>query len=104
MTVIATGYKVDGLPSEEEEEGKKTISEAIEENYPPQNQNPMEDEPVQTIDLSATLFPAEEPAKEPREHTSSASADEVVITIEDEPKEEAQQETHRSPFGWIRRK
>ncbi len=104
VTVIATGYKVDGLPSEDEEEGKKTISEAIEENYPPQNQNPMEDEPVQTIDLSATLFPAEETPRQPREHAASASADEVVIQIEEEPKEEPKEETHRSPFGWIRRK
>ena len=104
VTVIATGYKVDGLPSEDEEEGKKTISEAIEENYPPQNQNQLEDEPVQTIDLSATLFPAEETPRQPREHAASASADEVVIKIEEEPKEEPKEETHRSPFGWIRRK
>lgn len=104
VTVIATGYKVDGLPSEDEEEGKKTISEAIEENYPPQSQNQLEDEPVQTIDLSATLFPAEETPRQPREHAASASADEVVIKIEEEPKEEPKEETHRSPFGWIRRK
>jgi hypothetical protein len=104
VTVIATGYKVDGLPSEEEEEGKKTISEAIEENYPPQTQNPLEDEPVQTIDLSATLFPTDEAVRQPREHAASTSADDVVITIEDEPKEEPKEEPRRSPFGWIRRK
>ncbi len=104
VTVIATGYKVDGLPSEDEGEGKKTISEAIEENYPPQHQNPMEDEPVQTIDLSATLFPVDEATRQPREHTASASADDVVITIEEEPKEEPKEEPRHSPFGWIRRK
>jgi cell division protein FtsZ len=102
VTVIATGYKVDGLPSEDAEDGKKTISEAIEENYPPQKDNQLEDEPVQTIDLSATLFPLEE--KE-RERVESPSADDVVITIEEEPKEEPKPEpTHHSPFGWIRRK
>ena len=105
VTVIATGYKVDGLPSEEAEEGKKTIEQAIDENYPPQMQNRMEDEPVQTIDLSATLFPAEEPAaRTPREHAASTSADEVVIAVEDEPQEEETPKTEHRAFGWIRRK
>jgi hypothetical protein len=41
---------------------------------------------------------------EPRERAASTSAEEVVITVEDEPKtEEVKQETRR-PFGWIRRK
>ena len=105
VTVIATGYKVDGLPSEEAEEGKKTIEEAIDENYPPQVSNQMEDEPVQTIDLSATLFPAEEQAAEaPREHAASTSADEVVIAVEDETKEEEAPKSEHRVFGWIRRK
>ena len=105
VTVIATGYKVDGLPSEEAEEGKKTIEEAIDENYPPQVSNQMEDEPVQTIDLSATLFPAEEQAAEaPREHAASTSADEVVIAVEDETKEEETPKSEHRVFGWIRRK
>jgi len=105
VTVIATGYKVDGLPSEEAEEGKKTIEEAIDENYPPQVSNQMEDEPVQTIDLSATLFPEEEQAAEaPREHAASTSADEVVIAVEDETKEEEAPKSEHRVFGWIRRK
>lgn len=107
VTVIATGYKVDGLPSENEEEGKKTISEAIEDNYPPQQPKPMEDEKPTLIDLSETLFSqSREEVKQEREHAASTSADEVVITVEDEPvKEEApKHEERRSPFGWIRRK
>ena len=105
VTVIATGYKVDGLPSEEAEEGKRTIEEAIDENYPPQVPNPMEDEPVQTIDLSATLFPVEEPAANtPRERAASTSADEVVIAVEEETKEEETPKPERRVFGWIRRK
>ena len=104
VTVIATGYKVDGLPSEEEEEGKKTISEAIEDNYP-QQPKPMEDEKVQLIDLSETLFAEQEQPQPVRERVASISAEEVVITVEDEPKteEEPAKEAHR-PFGWIRRK
>ncbi len=105
VTVIATGYKVDGLPSEDEEEGKKTISEAIEDNYPPQMPKPLEDEKAQLIDLSETLF-AEglDQPQQPRERAASTSADDVVITVEDDTKaEEPKEETHR-PFGWIRRK
>jgi len=106
VTVIATGYKVDGLPSEDAEEGKKTIDEAISDNYPPQTPKPMEDEKAQLIDLSETLF-AEgfDQPQQPRERAASASADEVLITVEDEAKteEEPAKETHR-PFGWIRRK
>jgi len=104
VTVIATGYKVDGLPSEEEEEGKKTIAEAIDANYPPQQPKPMEDEPTQLIDLSDTLREegAEKPVQ-PREHVPSASAEEVVITVEDEAPVEEEKHAH-SPFDWIRRK
>ncbi len=108
VTVIATGYKVDGLPSEEAEEGKKTIPEAIEANYPPQIPKPMEDEKAQLIDLSDTLRTEEvTPATPPRERAASASAEEIVITVEDEaaaPAEEKKEETTHRPFGWIRRK
>ena len=105
VTVIATGYKVDGLPSEEEEEGKKTISEAIEDNYPPQTPKPLEDEKATLIDLSETLFAdnAETP-KQPREHVASTSAEEILITVEDEPKQEEEPKPEHRPFGWIRRK
>ena len=107
VTVIATGYKVDGLPSEEEEEGKKTIAEAIDANYPPQVPKPMEDEKAQLIDLSETLFPKgddDATPRQPREHVASASAEEVVITVEDEPKQEEEKPAEHRPFGWIRRK
>ena len=107
VTVIATGYKVDGLPSEEEEEGKKTISEAIEANYPAQAQKqPLEDENPMMIDLSDTLREEGIVTPQPmRERTTSASADEIMITVEDEIKpEEKEEEAPRSRFGWIRRK
>lgn len=104
VTVIATGYKVDGLPSEEAEEGKKTITEAIEDNYPPQTPKPMEDEKPALIDLSGTLFDVEEKTDNaPRERGESTSAEEVVITIEDEQEEQPKEVKH-TPFGWIRRK
>ena len=106
VTVIATGYKVDGLPSEDAEEGKKTIDEAIIDTYPPQMPKPMEDEKTQLIDLSETLF-AEgfDQPQQPKERTASTSADDVVITVEEDTKveEPAKEEAHR-PFAWIRRK
>jgi cell division protein FtsZ len=106
VTVIATGYKVDGLPSEEEEEGKKTISEAIEANYPPQQPKPLEDEKATLIDLSDTLRAEGISDPQPvRERPASPSAEEVVITVEEEIKsDEHKEETRRSRFGWIRRK
>ena len=107
VTVIATGYKVDGLPSEDAEDGKKTIDEAINENYPPQVPNPMEDEHPQLIDLSDTLREegVEIPTNPAKERAASTSADDVVITIDEEETkapEEPQAPTHRA-FGWIRR-
>lgn len=104
VTVIATGYKVDGLPSEEPEEGKKTITEAIEDNYPPQVNKPMEDEKPQTLDLNETLR-AEEPIipAEP-ERAVSPSADDIIIQVEDDNAPQESTNTTHSPFSWIRRK
>lgn len=102
VTVIATGYKVDGLPSEEAEEGKKTITEAIEDNYPPQVSKPLEDEKSQILDLNDTLH-TDQPEETADNTINSMSADEIVIQVEDEPEEKSTTNSH-SPFGWIRRK
>lgn len=103
VTVIATGYKVDGLPSEEAEEGKKTITEAIEDNYPPQVSKPLEDEKSQILDLNDTLH-TDQPEETADNTINSMSADEIVIQVEDEPEEKSTTTNSHSPFGWIRRK
>lgn len=106
VTVIATGYKVDGLPSEEAEEGKKTITEAIEDNYPSQPIKPLEDEKPQTLDLNDTLHIEQEINNQVKtERPLSPSADEIVIQVEEEMNE-IQEKTNssHSPFSWIRRK
>ena len=111
VTVIATGYKVDGLPSEDAEDGRKTIDEAISDNYPPQTPKPMDDEPAQLIDLSDTLRAEGVEAPQPvRERVVSPTADEIVINVEEEdaapeskPESKPDKPSH-SPFGWIRRK
>jgi cell division protein FtsZ len=105
VTVIATGYKVDGLPSEEPEEGKKTITEAIEDNYPPQVAPPMEDEHPQTLDLNDTLRTEPPTVLPEQERTVSPSADEIIIQVEEETNTTQEPTTNsNSPFSWIRRK
>ena len=66
----------------------------------------MEDEKATLIDLSETLFEeGVQIPQAPKERAASTSAEEVVITVEDEPKQaEEVQETRHSAFGWIRRK
>ena len=105
VTVIATGYKVDGLPSEEPEEGKKTITEAIEDNYPPQVAPPMEDEHPQMLDLNDTLRTEPPTVLPEQERTVSPSADEIIIQVEEETNTTQEPTTNsNSPFSWIRRK
>lgn len=108
VTIIATGYRVDGLPTEEGEEGKKTIDEAIEENYPPQTPATNEDEQPTQIDLSDTLHEVrleEQAPEQPRPRPTTSSADDVEIHIEEEEAEDAPREKPSlNPFSWIRGK
>ncbi|MBR1878811.1 MAG: cell division protein FtsZ [Paludibacteraceae bacterium] len=110
VTIIATGYKVDGLPTEDAEEGKKTIDEAIEENYPQQPQPNMEDEKPALIDLSDTLHEVKVEVPEEntitRQRPAAAAADELDIRIEEDVQEEDKPKDKPSynPFSWIRGK
>ena len=102
VTIIATGYKVDGIPTEDE----ASINEAIDNNYQPIPDKSWDDEKSQTLDLSSTLSQKDtELPKQPREHVVSAAADEINITIvDDDDTSAAQQQTsHSSMFGWVRR-
>lgn len=108
VTIIATGYKVDGLPTEDPEAGRKTIDEAIEENYPQPAQN-MEDEKPSLIDLSDTLREVKvdvpEP-EQPRQRPAAVAADELDIRIDEEPQEveKPKEKSFLNPFSsWIRR-
>jgi hypothetical protein len=69
----------------------------------------MEDEKTTLIDLSDTLREEGiEVPTQPRERAASTSADDVVITVEEEAKEEKVEAEPEKPtyraFGWIRRK
>lgn len=120
VTIIATGYEVSDIPSLEEATGRKTIDEAIEDNYvnvqEPKDEpkdEPKEDEPIAEVDLTDTLNP--QPARNtPTPRTNiSQNSDEIIISFdddeEDDPARGQQQQTapqqpeQRHGFGsWIR--
>ena len=101
VTIIATGYKVDGLPTEDEE----SIQGAINDNYKTPDK-PKEDEPTSVVDLTGELVGGngQTTSSEPIVRPDSPSADEIVISIEDDdPKPAEHKEPEHRAFGWIRR-
>ena len=110
VTIIATGYEVDGLPTIDTDNEEQSIQDAIRQNYETLDK-PKEDEQAVTIDLKDTLQTAEvSPADEKNANTpkwgSTPSADEVVIHIEGDepaPAKPAEQNTQRRWGGWLRR-
>lgn len=115
VTIIATGYEISDIPSLEEVPGKKTIDEAIEQNYATPKEEPSEpkeDEQAQMVDLTDALHqpaeanaatPSSTPANEPR--TQGQSADEIIIfPDEDQPQAEpvVEEPARRGFGGWMR--
>ena len=109
VTIIATGYEVDGLPTIDTDDEEQSIQDAIQQNY----ENPekrKDDEPTVTIDLKDTLQAVGtssvdgESAGEPK-WRNTPSADEVVIHIDDDvpTAKESDENTQRRWGGWLRR-
>ena len=109
VTIIATGYEVDGLPTIDTDDEEQSIQDAIRQNY----ENPekrKDDEPTVTIDLKDTLQAVGtssvdgESAGEPK-WKNTPSADEVVIHIDDDvpTAKESDENTQRRWGGWLRR-
>ena len=109
VTIIATGYEVDGLPTIDTDDEEQSIQDAIRQNY----ENPekrKDDEPTVTIDLKDTLQAVGassvdgESAGEPK-WRDTPSADEVVIHIDDDvpTAKESDENTQRRWGGWLRR-
>ena len=109
VTIIATGYEVDGLPTIDTDDEEQSIQDAIRQNY----ENPekrKDDEPTVTIDLKDTLQAVGassvdgESAGEPK-WRNTPSADEVVIHIDDDvpTAKESDENTQRRWGGWLRR-
>ncbi len=93
VTIIATGYEVSDIPSLEEVVGKKTIDEAINDNYKDEEKQPKEDEPLTEIDLTGSIQtpPAEEKKEEEKKeeedkhaHRGNDMDGEIEINFEDD--------------------
>ena len=109
VTIIATGYEVDGLPTIDTDDEEQSIQDAIRQNYETPEKR-KDDEPTVTIDLKDTLqavgaSPVDvESAGEPK-WKNTPSADEVVIHIDDDvpTAKESNENTQRRWGGWLRR-
>ncbi|MGN1247865.1 MAG: cell division protein FtsZ, partial [Paludibacteraceae bacterium] len=108
VTIIATGYEVDGLPTIDTEDEEQSIQDAIRQNYETLDK-PKEDEQAVTIDLKDTLQAAgESPVGDTAapQWGDTPTADEVVIHIEDDepaPAKPAEETPQRRWGGWLRR-
>lgn len=109
VTIIATGYEVDGLPTIDTDDEERSIQDAIRQNYETPEKR-KDDEPTVTIDLKDTLQAVGassvdgESAGEPK-WRNTPSADEVVIHIDDDvpTAKESDENTQRRWGGWLRR-
>ena len=109
VTIIATGYEVDGLPTIDTDDEEQSIQDAIRQNYETPEKR-KDDEPTVTIDLKDTLQAVgassadSESAGEPK-WRNTPSADEVVIHIDDDvpTAKESNENTQRRWGGWLRR-
>ena len=109
VTIIATGYEVDGLPTIDTDDEEQSIQDAIRQNYETPEKR-KDDEPTVTIDLKDTLQAVGtssvdgERAGEPK-WRNTPSADEVVIHIDDDvpTAKESNENTQRRWGGWLRR-
>ena len=109
VTIIATGYEVDGLPTIDTDDEEQSIQDAIRQNYETPEKR-KDDEPTVTIDLKDTLQAVGtssvdgESAGEPK-WRNTPSADEVVIHIDDDvpTAKESEENTQRRWGGWLRR-
>ncbi len=109
VTIIATGYEVDGLPTIDTDDEEQSIQDAIRQNYETPEKR-KDDEPTVTIDLKDTLQAVGtssvdgESAGEPK-WRNTPSADEVVIHIDDDvpTAKESDENTQRRWGGWLRR-
>ena len=109
VTIIATGYEVNGLPmlDDEDTEGGKTIDEVIRDNYDKPSE-PKEDEQPQVINFGETIFGnthQEMQEKVHHAHPDAPEGDGLEIHIEDDDAPSSTQEPSRHPFGyWMHRR
>lgn len=109
VTIIATGYEVDGLPTIDTDDEEQSIQDAIRQNYETSEKR-KDDEPTVTIDLKDTLqavgtSSADSESAGESKWRNTPSADEVVIHIDDDvpTAKESNENTQRRWGGWLRR-
>lgn len=124
VTLIATGYEVSDIPSLKDEFGQPTIEDAIKANYDDITQTTVQqdDEVAQVIDLQiseatqgatsvqeSVQAPATESTPQPPVRPKDTSADEIIITFDDEqekkvdtPQEKQPEQPRRGLAGWMR--
>lgn len=115
VTIIATGYEVDGLPKLDEDGDESSIDRAIENNYPEDTAGP--DEHPVTIDLSGTIPGTDTPAgtkdtlaadapKTSAETKNTAdtkdAGDVVIITDEDSTPAGTSTTDNRGRWRWLK--
>lgn len=123
VTIIATGYEVSDIPSLEEVAGKKSIDEAINDNYAEPKEEPKEDEQPQEVELEvnpdstpAAEIPADTDAlagdsssaigtTAPQAEPKAQGTEDGEITIsfpEEETAPQPEKPVNRGFGGWIR--
>ena len=88
VTIIATGYEMDGLPKLDEDGNEDAIEDAIKQNYPEDNGDNTKEPPV-TIDLSDTIrsidtADAPKTSAGTKNPADTKDADEVVIVTDED--------------------
>ena len=108
VTIIATGYEVNGLPTLDEDEGGKTIDEAIQDNYQEKPSEPKDDEQPQVINFGETIFGRTQTKMQEKENSVRPDApdgDDLEIHIDDDDAPVSSPEPPKHTFGsWMHRR
>lgn len=108
VTIIATGYEVNGLPTLDEDEGGKTIDEAIQDNYQEKPSEPKDDEQPQVINFGETIFGRTQTKMQEKENSVRPDApdgDDLEIHIDDDDVPVSSPEPPKHTFGsWMHRR
>lgn len=108
VTIIATGYEVNGLPTLDEDEGGKTIDEAIQDNYQEKPSEPKDDEQPQVINFGETIFGRTQTKMQEKENSVRPDApdgDGLEIHIDDDDAPVSSPEPPKHTFGsWMHRR
>lgn len=108
VTIIATGYEVNGLPTLDEDEGGKTIDEAIQDNYQEKPSEPKDDEQPQVINFGETIFGRTQTKMQEignSVHPDAPDGDDLEIHIDDDDAPVSSPEPPKHTFGsWMHRR